>query len=262
MTVNGSKHGRACVWVAALICCAAVRPAAGHRLEPINTEYAQPFAPGVGVLKLGYGHNQFEEPREDEADLSLEYGLLPRLQFSVDEAHLWRNGGGGRQRSGFANPELGLRYLLAGGAGRSYAVSLSPSYTPVIGSRAVREGISSYGLGVNADYYGKPGWLFFSNLGFEQASQGEDGESRERRVFYRLAAVRNLTYRWSPTVELLGEHDVGSGRHDVTLVPEIQYFKSQWMELKLGLPVKLTHGAGRLGIQFQLTFGIGKGSHG
>lgn len=236
-------------------------PAAAHRLEPIDTEYAAPFAPGAGVFKIGCGHNAFEAAREDEAEAEIELGLLPRLQISLGQAYVWQKGRG-RRRSGFTNLETGLRYLVAGGGSHPYAFSVNPGFTPVTGSRRVREGLSNYGASLNADYYGKSGWLFFSNVGFGQASRGEDGDPRERTVFYRLAAVHNLSYRWSPTVELLGEHDVASGRHELTLVPEIQFFKSQWIEFKLGAPVKLSHGAGRLGVRFQATFGLGRGSHG
>ncbi len=246
---------------AGVLCVLAATSAQAHRLEPINTEYAQPFEPGVGVLKLTLGHSELDAEREDEVGAGVEYGLLHRLQFSIDEAYSIRNGAGRRQRTGFVNPELGLRYLVAGGNGHDYALSVNPSYTPVFGSRQVREGVSHYGFAINGDYYGKAGWLFFSNVGFEQASRADAGASRERHLTYRLAAVQ-LQKRWCPTVELLGDQDLASGRHDLTLVPEIQYYRNQWMELKLGVPVKLTHGSGRLGVQFQVTFALGKGSHG
>jgi hypothetical protein len=248
--------------VLAGVCVAAVAgPASAHRLEPINTEYAQPFEPGVGVLKLGYGYQMFGPTRDNSLDAELEIGLVKRLQLSAGQGYLWRNGQG-RQKSGLTNLETSLRYLVAGGAEKGYAVSLNPGYTFASGGRRVREGIPSYGLAVNADYFRIPGWMLFSNLGYEQASRGEGGEDRERRVFYRLAAVHPISRQWNPTVELAGDHDVATGRHDLTLIPEIQYFKSARVEFKLAVPIKLDHGAGRFGVQLQATYALGKGSHG
>lgn len=238
----------------------AARPAAAHRLEPINTDYAQPFAPGVGTFRLGYGRDAFDGPTGDSLEGELEIGVVPRWQATIGQGFRWENADHHRQRSGFENLELGARYLLAGGKGHAWGVSINPSFSPVTGSRAVREGVSHYGASLNVDYTRGP-WIFVSNFGFDQGSAAEE-DGRARDLFYRFAVVHTEGKRWNPTLELLGDQDLEGGAHNLTLVPEIQYYKSGWTELKLGVPVKLTHGAGRLGIQVTAQFSIGKGSHG
>jgi hypothetical protein len=236
------------------------RPAAAHRLEPIFTEYAQPFAPWTGSLMVEGGHRQSGSNHEDELGLEMELGVLPRLQISFGQSYVWENGDGPRQRSGFDNLETGLRYLVVGGKGHGYAVSLNPEYTFLSGSRTVREPSPGYGAAVHADYYAFPGFLFFSNVGWEQAANREAGQSRDRTVFYHLAAVYQMSYRWNPTLELIGEQDLTTGQHTVTIVPEIQYYKSQWVELKLGVPIQVNHGGG-VGVQLKASFALGRGSH-
>jgi hypothetical protein len=237
------------------------RPAAAHRLEPIFTEYASPFAPWTGSASIEGGHGQSGSNHRDDLGLELELGLLPRLQISFDQGHVWENGEGPHQRAGFENLETGLRYLVAGGKGLNYAVSLNPEYTFLSGSRSVREPSPGYGAAVHADYYGLPGFLLFSNVGWEQAANRESGESRDRTVSYHLAAVYLMSYRWNPTLELIGEQDLTSGTHTVTVVPEIQYYKNQWVEFKLGVPIQVNHGGG-VGVQLKASFALGRGSHG
>lgn len=218
-------------------------PACAHRLEPINTEYGRPFEPGSGVVKVSYQR----PPRSrglQEAELEVELGLVPRLQLSLEQSFQWLNR---PRQTGFGNLETSLRYLIAGGG--KYAVSLQPGYTLVTGSRAVREETPAYGLQALVDYF-HSGFLYFANVGFEQATRRIGGEPRDRRVFYNFAAVLHRGEPWHPTLELLGEQDVVSGRHQLVIVPEMQYYRSRHFELKVGAPVGLTQRVG-VGIQLQ-----------
>jgi len=241
---------------------ASVRPAAAHRLEPINVEYARPFRWGSGVVKITHSRVHFNEV-SNELEMEVELGLTDWLQVSVGQPVAWVTEPGEGANVGFGNLETGLRFLVAGGQpGDGYAVSLNPEFAFVSGATGVRDPAQEWGFLVHVDRY-TPKWLFFANVGWNQGVRpGEEGVL-ERGVVYRLAAVRLLDKHWNPTVSILGTHEFPGDRTHLQVAPEIQYFKNSWVEFKVAFPISVTRptaSGGRVGFQVQASFALGRGS--
>lgn len=226
-----------------------------HDAEPINTEFATPFARGAGNLQLGFqyfrGENSF-----DVAPFTLEYGFAPRMQFSV-EAPLTRS----RQLDGnFVRPgnvELGYRFLLAGSNERRFAVSLNPELTLPVGDKRVAERAVEIGGFLNLDYRLAEDWYTHTNIGYETPVTRFD--EKEKNIIYRSAIMYELRENMRPVLEFVGEHDFQGGETRGLVVPEMIFELHPRWELKTSIPLGATASSPDVGFQLQLLWKFGEG---
>lgn len=236
----------------------ATPPAAAHRLEPINTEFASPFDPGTGNVQIGYQYfrsgsffNQQQIPF-----LQLEYGFAPRFQFAVEFPVLRNKQRDQPARTGAGNLEFALRYLLAGGLQESYALSINAIVEAPSGDAAVAERATTVGGRIHLDKsFGESLFTHF-NLGY-RTSVNRFVE-KEKSLEYSGALVWAATLHWNPGVEVVGKKQLG-GASDVAVVPEVVYYAGPHLELKFGLPVGLTSSSPDFGAQAQIAIIFGKG---
>lgn len=240
-------------FLALLILLAESSPLVAHRAEPISTEFALPFEPKAGNLKVIYEFER-EAPGENEQaipELELELGMAPRWQINLGfplvrvkedpvEPAIW---GGGKL-------ELGTRYLLFGGATRSYAVSLQGTVEAPTGNSALVGDAPELGAGLFVDRYLTDRVRLHSNLSWKTSVGGT--QEVERVFEYNQAVVWFATFRWIPVFELLGRTDTATGATQLAVQPEVIFYGGPHLELKVGLPVGLTATTPTIGVRAQL----------
>jgi len=229
-------------------------PAAGaHKLEPISTEYALPFAPWTGAVQVLYEFER-EGPGASEMaipETELELGLFPRFQVNVGFPLLRLHEGPGESRQvGGGHLEVGGRYLLFGGATRSYAVSLQGSVEAPTGSSALVGDATEVGAAIHVDRTIGQRVRLHSNLGWATSIGGEE---RPERVFrYSNAMVWVASLHWSPVVEVLGETETRTGDTKLAIQPEMIFWANRHLELKMGVPIGLTANTPDVGVRAQV----------
>ncbi|MFQ5778759.1 MAG: hypothetical protein ACE5IP_12205 [Terriglobia bacterium] len=227
--------------------------ARAHRLEPISTEFALPFAPKAGVLEITYEYEREGEGASEHAlpEAELELGLFPRLQINVGFPLLRiKEGTGEPTRVVGGRIEAGARYLLFGGAVESYAVSLQGTVEAPTGASEVVGDATEVGAALHVDKYLGERLRAHSNLGW---STSVGGSERPERVFrYSNALVWMATLRWNPVLEVLGETETRTGQTELAIQPEIIFWANRHLELKVGIPVGLTSSTPDIGVRAQI----------
>lgn len=234
---------------------ASAPPAAqAHKLEPISTEFAAPFAPRAGALEITYEFEKEKEPGASEQaipEVELELGLLPRLQINVGYPLLRVDEGVGEPaRTAGGRVELGARYLLMGGSTRGYAVSLQGEVEAPTGSSAVVGDATEVGAALHIDRYLGERVRLHSNLGWSTSIGGE--EPPERVFRYSNAVVWLASLRWNPVLEVVGETETRSGETKLAVQPELIFWANKHLELKVGIPVGLTSSTPDIGVRAQV----------
>ncbi len=249
----------------ALVCAAMVllmsAPAArAHRLEPIDTHFAQPFEPRAGSLETTYGY----ERRSDEGlrtdfipDAEFELGIARRMQFSVEMPLVREKRAGEPATLSGGHLGIGFRYLLAGGREKTYAVSINPSVAAPTGNRHLLGDATEAGLALHFDKkFGRERAFFHGNYGWSSTIGGR--ATPERLFLYRSALVVPVTRHWNPAFELLGQTNTATGRTELVAQPEIIYYASPHWELKLAVPAGLTGSSPTVGVRAQLAWIFGR----
>lgn len=237
---------------ALLLLCAA---AAAHDSEPINTEFAAPFAVGAGNLQFRVQGFRGADVY-DLASTEFELGFAPHMQFSV-ALPVVRAQAPGDATHGVGNLELGYRLLLAGGSERRFSLSINPEATLPIGSERVAEQAYELGAALHLDTNPIRRLWTHTNIGYE--TPVARFEHKEKLLFYRFAAMYQLRHWVQPVLELVGEHEFSEDVTRGALVPEVIFAPSHTWEIKLGMPLGLTRETPDLGVQFQVTWKFGRG---
>jgi hypothetical protein len=234
----------------------AVLPARAHRLEPISTEFARPFAPGTGSLQVNYEYEHRTDFRTHLIPAAeFEIGLFPRAQMSVEMPLIWQKEIGQPGTLGGGHIEFGFRYLLAGGSGKSWAVSLNPFVEAPTGNRRIAGDATEVGAALYVDREFGERLLFHGNYGWGSTIGGS--EKPERTFHYSSALVWPASHRWNPTLELLGEIDTATGRTELLVQPEMIYYVGPHWEIKAALPLGTTNASPRVGMRFQVSWIFG-----
>jgi len=225
-----------------------------HKLEPISTEFAVPFAPWSGGFEITYEFEDEHEPGASQQaipEAELEIGLFPRFQVNVGFPLLRVDEGIGEPTQVVGGrTELGARYLLFGGGGHGYAVSLQGEVETATGSSAVVGNATEVGAAIHIDRYLGRRLRLHSNLGWSSPVGGE--EPPERVFRYANAVVWTATQRWNPVVEVLGETETQTGETKLSIQPEVIFWGNRHLELKLGVPIGVTSTAPNVGVVAQI----------
>jgi hypothetical protein len=230
-------------------------PASAHDSEPINTEFAAPFARGSGNLQFGFEYF-WNTDLHDTVPLAFEYGFASRQQLSIELPVLCAHEPG-RTLFRPGNIELQYRYLVAGGAERKFALSLNPSLGVPSGDKRLAERAWEVGGAIHLDTHLHDRWFTHMNIGYETPVAGF--EEKEENFFYKVAAMYEASERVQPVVEFVGEHDFHSGETRAALVPEAIWRAGEHWELKAGVPLGLTSSTPDVGVQVQVTWKFGEG---
>lgn len=224
-----------------------------HRAEPISTEFALPFAPKAGDFKLFYEYLRQRNGGSDQAipGFELEFGVRPRLQINVGFPILRaREDRGAPAVSGGGKLELGARYLLLGGESRSFALSFQGTVEAPTGSRRLVGDATELSGGIFLDRNLTDRLVFHSNTTWGTTAGGS--ERPERILEYNNAVVWFATFHWLPVFEVLGRTETTTGRTELALQPEVIYHANPHLEVKVGLPVGLTHATPDIGVRAQV----------
>lgn len=236
------------------LCLCLAGAAHAHDSEPINTEFASPFAPGAGNLQFGTQYIWDAESFET-VPVEFEMGLLPRTQialgFPVNRLREY-----GDTRYGAGNLEVAFRYLLAGSSKHRFAISLNPEVTIPSGDRDVSEAAWEAGGAIHIDTNPAKRLWTHTNLGYETTVA--DFEHREKTFFYRFAAMFEAAHWVQPVIELVGEHEFEERTDLLAAVPEVIFRPAHDWEVKLGLPLGLTGETPDVGAQLQITWKFGE----
>lgn len=231
----------------------AALPARAHRLEPISTEFAAPFAPWKGGYEITYEFEREGRGASEQAipETEMELGLFPRFQVNVGFPLLRVDEGPGEPaRTGGGHVEAGARYLLFGSAARSYAVSLQGTVAAPTGSSALVGNATEVGAAIHIDRYLNKHARLHSNLGWSTSIGGD--EAPERIFHYSNALVWMASHRWNPVVELLGETETRTGETRLAVQPEMIFWGNSHLELKVGVPIGLTSNTPNVGVRAQI----------
>ncbi len=231
----------------------AVPAAQAHHLEPISTEYALPFAPKAGTWEITYEFEREGRGANQQAlpEVELEIGLFPRLQFNLGFPLLRVKEGPGESAPVVGGRvEAGIRYLLFGGAQRSYAVSLQAGVEAPTGSSAIVGDATEVGAALHVDRSLGRRARLYSNFGWTTAIGGS--ERPERLFRYSHALVWTPARRWNPALEILGETETRTGETRLALQPEMIFWANRHWEVKLGIPIGLTSATPGIGVRAQV----------
>jgi hypothetical protein len=242
---------RRCCAIAFLLGCV---PAFAHDSEPINTEFAAPFARGSGNIQFGAQYFRDGESY-DAVPVEFEWGFAHRMQFSLS-APLTRRDEPGRTLIRPGNVEIAYRYLLAGGSHRKFAVSLNPEITLPVGDKRVAERAYEVGGAIHVDTHPCRRLWTHANLGYETPITRF--AEKEKLFFYRFAAMYHASKLVQPVLEVVGDHEFGEGITRLAVVPEVILSPNHRWELKMGVPLGASRATPAVGLQIQITWKFGK----
>jgi hypothetical protein len=224
-----------------------------HDHEPINTEFAAPFATGAGNFQFGY---QYFRAADQLAPITFEYGFAPRQQVSIALPIVSRPGDGGGV-VGAGNLEVEYRLLVAGANERKFALSLNPGLMFPVGDKQVAERSWAGGGALHLDTHLVDGIWTHTNVGYE-AHFANIGEEREKHLHYNSAVMWEASKHFQPVFEFVGAHEFTSATTVHFVVPEIIFAPNHHWEIKAGLPLGVSSSAPDVGVQLQLTWKFGK----
>lgn len=229
--------------------------AAAHDSEPINTEFAAPFALHAGSLQFGFQYFR-DGGNYDAVPITFEYGFAPRMQFSADLPMVRLDANNNTYvRPG--NLELGYRYLLAGANERKFAISVNPHLVVPSGDKLVSDRAWEGGLFLNLDTHLAEKLWTHTNLGYETPLANFAEKSKD--FVYRFAAMYEAHERVQPVLELVGDHEYLTATSRTAIVPEVIFEANHHWEIKAGVPFGLTHDTPHVGLQIQVTWKFGEG---
>ncbi len=254
---NGGGEQRVSLYRTSLLVClfvlASSFPLAAHRAEPISTEFALPFQPKAGTVKVIYEYEREGDGASQHTlpEIELELGIAPRVQVNLGYS-LFRIKEGRDDSAALVGGklEVGARYLLFGGGTRSYAVSLQGTVEAPTGNRQLLGDATELGAGLFVDRYLGERVRFHSNLAWKTTVGGR--HETERLFEYNNALVWLASLRWIPAVEALGTTNTVTGQTELAVQPEMIFYAGPHLELKVGVPVGLTAISPRIGVRAQI----------
>jgi hypothetical protein len=243
------------VSVAALAATLSIR---AQIAEPILTKSALPFEPGAGAIKLDYaggigqgsGRSQAIPEGTLEIGVSSGWELLARFPLLRVNLQPHETVIGGGQLA------LGARYLLTGGADRSYAVSVQTIVeAPTGDTRLV--GNATQVMPTVLGYWRPVSQLIvYSDLTFDRSLGG--GGPSVAFLEYKTAVTWRASRHFVPAVELVGSTNTIAGRTQLVALPEVIVRAGPHLEWKAGLQVGIDSVAPELGLRAQLAWFWGR----
>lgn len=229
-------------------------PGFAHDSEPINTNFASPFARGAGNIqwKLQVFHNAASY---EFMPVEFEFGFAPRQQFAIGIA-LVKSDTGTQTYYRAGNIELAYRLLIVGDNRRKFAASINPGIELPTGDRRVAERSWTAGGTVNLDTHLAKKWWTHTNVGyFTQVARIDD---REKRIVYNNAVMYEAGMRVRPVLEVIGETDIAAHATRVAVAPEAIFAPNHHWEIKAAVPLGVTKAAPTLGLQVAVTWKFGE----
>jgi hypothetical protein len=214
---------------------------------------ATPFGPGAGSLKLDYagGIGQSGGSSQVIPEATLEAGAGKGLEaiarFPLIRVTPTSNGpaviGGGQLAAG-------VRYLLSGGARRSYGVALQAIVEAPTGDTRLVGDATQVMPAVLVDWRPAHRLALYTNLLFDRSI---GGTSPPTGFFgYGNAAVWQATTHFIPAVEFAGSTSIISGRTQLAAQPELIVREGQRWDLKAGVTFGLNPQTPHLALRAQL----------
>jgi hypothetical protein len=253
--VHSQRHTIAYLLMGSAIMC---QPISAQIAEPILTKSAIPFEPEAGAVKLNYaGEIGRSGGSQVIPEATLETGVVSGLEFLVRFPLLrvtslpgWPTIVGGGQLA------IGARYLLAGGAGRNYAISVQTIVEAPTGDTRLVGNATQVMPGVLVDWHPKPQIVIHSNIIFDRSVGGTAGKSAF--LEYSNAVVWVAANHFLPVFELVGSSSTITGRTQLVAQPELILPIGRHVELKGGLSLGLNSETPHIGLRTQVAWFWGK----
>jgi hypothetical protein len=222
----------------------------GQAPEPILTKSAIPFASGAGSVKLDYaggvgrsGGNSQIVP-EAMLEVGLPSGLEVLLRFPLLRVTRRDSSvvGGGQLAAG-------ARYLLTGGWGHTYAVSVQTVVEAPTGDTQLVGDATQVMPSILAEWHPARQLAIHSNFTLDRSIGG----TRKAEFLEYMNAV---VWRWRnhlfPVFELVGSRNGFTGQTQMVALPEIILRAGPHLEVKAALQLGLTAVTPAVGLRFEL----------
>lgn len=227
--------------------------------EPILTKSAIPFVFGAGSVKLDYagGIGRTGGSSQVIPESTLEAGVrdglevlvrFPLLRVNVQPRDATVVGGG--------QLAMGARYLLTGGADRTYAISVQAIVEAPTGDTRLVGNATQVMPAVFADWRPMSHVVIHSNLTFDRSIGGAGPSAAD--LEYSNAVVWRAMTHIAPAFELAGSTNTITGRTQLVALPEMILQAGPHLEWKVGLQRGLNAGTPHLGLRAQLGWFWGK----
>lgn len=234
-------------------------PIGAQIAEPILTKMAIPFARETGTVKLDYagGIGRHGGSSQVIPEATLETGVLKGLEFLVRFPLLRVSPRpGGPAVIGGGQLAMGARYLLAGSAERSYAISVQTIVEAPTGDALLVGNATQLMPGVLADWHPTSQIVIHSNIMFDRSI---GGTGRKSSFFeYANALAWMATDHFLPVFEFVGSTNTITGKTQLVGQPELIVLIGQHLELKGGLSLGLNSGTPHVGLRTQVGWFWGK----
>jgi hypothetical protein len=228
----------------------------GQTPEPILTRSAIPFASGAGSVKLDYaggvgrlGGNSQIVP-EAMLEVGLQSGLEVLLRFPLLRVTRRDSSvvGGGQLAAG-------ARYLLTGGWGHTYAVSVQTVVEAPTGDTQLVGDATQVMPSILAEWHPAHQLAIHSNFTFDRSI---GGTRKAEFLEYANAVVWRGTNHVFPVLELVGSRNGLTGQTQLVAVPEMILCAGLHLEVKAALQLGLTAVTPAVGLRFELARTWGK----
>jgi hypothetical protein len=228
-------------------------PMSAQIAEPILTKSAIPFAPEAGGVKLDYagGIGRSGAGSRVIPEVTLEIGVLRGLEFLVRFPLLRvRTQPGGPAVVGGGQLAIGARYLLAGGAERSYAISVQTIVEAPTGDSQLVGNATQVMPGALVDWHPASQIVIQSNIMFDRSVGGTVGKAGF--LEYSNAVVWKAKSNFLPVFEFVGSSNTITGRTQLVGQPELIIPLGRHLELKGGLSLGLNSETPQAGLRAQV----------
>jgi hypothetical protein len=227
--------------------------------EPILTKTAIPFGTGAGAVKLDYAGGIGPEGGSSQIipEGTLEAGVrdglevlarFPLLRVHLGALHDTVIGGG--------QLAMGARYLLTGGADRSYGLAIQGMVEAPTGDLRL-VGNATQVMPTFLWYWRPAGQVFvYSNLTFDRSIGGTGPGAAF--LEYQTAITWRATSHFVPAFEFVGSTNTIAGRTQLVGLPEAIFRAGTNLELKAALQLGLNAHAPEVGMRVQLSWFWGK----
>lgn len=227
--------------------------------EPILTKTALPFIPGAGSVKadyaggIGNGGGNSQIIPEGTLEVGIYQGLEGLARFPLIRVTLPLQD---RVVIGGGQLAVGARYLLSGGAERSYAVSVQAVVEAPTGDTRIIGNATQVMPSVFVDWHLARKTVIYSNLTVDRWIGG--GLPKAAFLEYSTAVAWLATRHVVPVFEFASSTDLKTGRTQAVGQPEMILRTGPHLELKAGLQRGLNSHTARLGIRGQIGWFWGK----
>jgi hypothetical protein len=151
---------------------------------------------------------------------------------------------------------IGARYLLLGGAGQRYAVSVQASVEAPTGDARLVGDATQVIPALFTEWHPARHVAILSNVLWDESFGG----SRHKAPFLEFdhAGVWLATAHFAPVLEVVGSTNTVTGRTLLAGVPEVIFRKGAHLELKAALPLGLNQQTPRVAVRVQVALFWGK----